>query len=59
MVDPKGPSAGALGIDVDPLMVPGGVGVGVDVALGDLDPRALTELGATLEIEEVGRILNG
>jgi hypothetical protein len=50
---------GALGIDMNPLIVPGGIGVGVDVALGDLDPRALPELGPGVDLEEIGRSLDG
>ena len=40
----EGPGLGLLGIDVDPLMVAGGVGEQVHLLLGDLVPVALTQV---------------
>ena len=43
----------ALGVDVDPLVVAGGFGEGVDVGLRDLVPVADAELLADLGLEFV------
>ena len=40
----EGPGGGALGVDVDPLVVAGGVGEGLDPLLRDVDPRRGAEL---------------
>ena len=53
MVEPNGRLRRALGVDVDPLVVAGGVGEGVDLGLGDLVPVADAELLADLGLEFV------
>src|ERR1700722_6160509 len=46
---------GALGLDVDPLMIMGGVGEDVDLVLGDRVPLARPDLLAD-QVEQVGRL---
>ena len=47
---------GALGVDVDPLVVAGRVGEGVHLFLGDLDVGAVAEVLADEGLEFVGSV---
>src|ERR1017187_3743239 len=51
---PNGPAR--LGVHVDPLMVAGRVGEGVDAFLGDLEPARAAEIRARLCLELVQAI---
>ena len=53
MVPPNGPGRRALLVDVDPLVVVGGVGEQVDPVLVDLDPVGGAELLADGGLELV------
>ena len=47
---------GLLDVDVDPLVVAGGVREQVDLILGDLDVRAVAEMLADETLELVGAV---
>ena len=49
----EGPGLGPLDVDVDPLVVAGGVGELVDLLLGDLDLVAVAEVLADLGLQPV------
>ena len=51
---PERPVLRALGIDVDPLVVAGGVGELIDPVLGDLQPLAVPEVRARRRAQLVG-----
>jgi hypothetical protein len=51
----EGAALGPLGIDVDPLVITGGVGELVDLFLGDLVPRAVANVLADV----VGEVVQG
>jgi hypothetical protein len=53
---PEGPVLGALGVDVDPLVVAGGVGERVDPLLGDLVPVALPEMCARRRLQALDAV---